>query len=319
MSIEIIPYEFWMKQEVSKMFNKQYGVSEQTFSSLMDDFYDHPYQKDKCIRIAAIEKKVIIGFQSFFHWPYTLNNKIFNSFQSGNSLVHPEHRGKGIFQKLLNYFDSELQKKLDVDFLIGFPVEESKNSFIRNNWKNILNLNWYIKLCNPARILFSVNEKKINNKFSLEHVFINESARTLRLIKSPEFIHWRKSYSSTTKYFNYEYFENSNKMCFQLKLNKRKHFIKELVIGDMQCNNYDEKFIYQGIHQLNKIAFSAGITFMSVALNKASSDGFAKIFNKVGFKETNRNINFIIKNFISLSELTNHECWTLYRSDIDTW
>ena len=76
--MEIGLYEDWMKPQVAKLFCLQYGVNEDNFSKLIDNFYEHPFQKDKCIRIVAKEGKTIIGFQSFIYWPYEYNNKTYN-------------------------------------------------------------------------------------------------------------------------------------------------------------------------------------------------------------------------------------------------
>src|SRR3954467_5729352 len=93
-------YEEWMRPQISKMFSDQYGIREEAFAQLMSDFYEHPFQKNKCIRIIAKEGNMVTGFQSFFYWPYEINGRVYNSYQSGNSLVRPGFRGKGIFQKL---------------------------------------------------------------------------------------------------------------------------------------------------------------------------------------------------------------------------
>src|SRR5687768_7265779 len=99
--MDIVLYENWMKSQVAELFSRQYGIERQAFTQLMDNFYDHPFQAKKSIRIVAKEGDTIVGFQSFFYWPYDYQGRTYNSFQSGNSLVHPDHRGKGIFQKLL--------------------------------------------------------------------------------------------------------------------------------------------------------------------------------------------------------------------------
>ena len=92
--MEIGLYEDWMRLQVSKMFSNEYHIKEEIFADLMEKFYEHPFQKDKCILIVAKEGQIITGFQSFFFWPYEMNGKTYNSYQSGNSLVHPNFRGK---------------------------------------------------------------------------------------------------------------------------------------------------------------------------------------------------------------------------------
>ncbi len=320
MAFDIKPYEPWMKEQVAKLFSMQYGVLENYFSLLMDNFYDHPYQKEKCIRIVALEGSTVIGFQSFFYWPYILNEKKFNSYQSGNSLVHPEHRGKGIFQKLLNYFDTELQKKINIDFLMGFPVEQSKNSFLRNNWNNILDMQWYMNIINPFALFFPKNQSDLLRKFTDTDKIIEESERRFHLAKSKDFIKWRKHYSQANQYYHFSFEEKNKKIIFELKLSTRKKLIHELTIGNIQTNTDDENFIFTGFDKLKSKVFSCGfISFLSIALNEKSSSPILNILHKSGYKKVNRQIHFIVKSFIDIPEITDPSCWILYRGDIDTW
>ena len=108
-------YEDWMKPQIAKLFSLEYGVTEDYLSQFMDNLYEHPFSKRKCIRMVAKEENTIIGFLSFFYWPYSYNNQTFNSFQTGNALIHPDHRGKGVFQKLLEYLDIH-REKFNIEF-----------------------------------------------------------------------------------------------------------------------------------------------------------------------------------------------------------
>lgn len=320
MAFDVKPYEPWMKEQVAKLFSIQYGVSENYFSTLMDNFYDHPYQKEKCIRVVALEGSTVIGFQSFFYWPYIFNEKTLNSYQSGNSLIHPEHRGKGIFQKLLSYFDSELQKKYKIDFLIGFPIEASKNSLIRNQWIDLLHLKWHIKIVNPFSFLYTINTDKITNTFSKEPCCIPESINTFRITKNKNFIEWRKNYSDNSKYFFFNYSEKENRICFSLKLSRRKIIINELIIGDIQTSTEDIFFISKGIETLiQKTSSLKFISLISIAINELSNFPITTILHQKKFLKISKDIYCMVKPYINIHEISDTKNWTLYRNDIDTW
>lgn len=320
MPIEIKPYEDWMKPQIVKLFSIQYGISENEFSSLMDDFYEHPFQKNKCLKIAAIDGNKVVGFQSYFYWPYTYNETIYNSYQSGNSLVHPEYRGKGIFQKLLSYLDNELQNKYKIDFLVGFPVEESKNSFLKNGWKNILNLHWYIKICNPLGFLFSFTHKYPNNKLPDSNRKKNDFNNCFRLTSQADFIHWRNDYSKRSPYFSYRYSDNYNEIDFYCRIKKRGKIFNELVIGDIKANNMSEDVFQNGLKELHRMSLSMKyITFISIAVNSESNFNFRSILKKSGFYKMNKQIFFIIKTYSDIPNISNPTFWMLFRSDIDTW
>ena len=138
-------YEDWMRPQIVALFNAEYGTVEQSFDQLFVNFYEHPFQLQHGIRIVALDGESVAGFQSFFYWPMMHGGIVIRAYQSGNSLVHPEYRGKGLFAKMLNYIHDE-HSEFQFDVLIGFPVEASYNSFIRNGWLNPFNLQWHVKL-----------------------------------------------------------------------------------------------------------------------------------------------------------------------------
>lgn len=313
-------YENWMKPQIAELFSKQYGIDHKKFAALMDDFYDHPFQKNKCIRIVALEDNLVIGFQSFFYWPYQFNNIVYNSYQSGNSLVHPDYRGKGIFQKLLNYLDLN-KEELNIDFLIGFPVEASFNSFIKNKWLNPFNLDWYIKLINPFAFAFS--PEKIQNNFANKATEIKEGnlPNQFRLLSTTDFVNWRTNYSKENKYLFYIFNENGNEICFHLKFNKRNKWLNELIIGDIKTNCYDKQFLNKAFKKLSITALkSKSITAITFATNvKKEADPLLMTLKKHNFFKLKKSIYFIIKPFKEIENVSNSENWTLFRSDIDTW
>src|SRR5688572_29539213 len=131
MEIKITWFEPAMKSQVVSLFEKEYNTPPGYFTKLFDLFYMHPFQQNKCLMAAALVGDQVVGFQSFFFWPYIRNNITYNTFQSGNSLIHPQFRGQGIFNKMLLFVSSETRFK-QVDFLVGFPVGASFKNFIKD-------------------------------------------------------------------------------------------------------------------------------------------------------------------------------------------
>ena len=309
-----------MKPQIADLFSHQYGIDQQKFAKLMDDFYDHPFQKNKCIRLVALENDIVVGFQSFFYWPYQYNGIAYNSYQSGNSLVHPDYRGKGIFQKLLNFLDDN-KETFDIDFLVGFPVEASYNSFIKNNWINPFNLEWHIKIINPLACIFST--KKINEHF--EKIYSSPSTKNssnkFRLSSSQEFVDWRNNYSNANDYIFHNFNDNDHKICFHLKFNKRNKWLNELIIGDIKTNCYDQDFLNKAFKSLSRRALkSKAITAITFATNTCkNNDVMLQTIKKNLFFKLNKSIYFITKPFKKIENISNPENWILYRSDIDTW
>jgi GNAT superfamily N-acetyltransferase len=317
--MEIKLYENWMKPQVVQLFCTQYGTNKTEQENLMENFYEHPFQKNKCIRIVALDGDKVIGFQSLFYWPYEKGGKVFNSYQSGNSLVHADYRGKGIFQKLLNYLD-EYNKELKIDFLMGFPVQQSYGSFMKNKWSNPLNLQWYISIINPLAFIFPVNIALLHFDKMPIRITQTLSSDTFRLVYNKHFETWRSSFSDTSKYCFFNYSENGNQITFSLKINRRNKWINELIIGDIRSSTNDISFIKKAVSKLKRKAFSCfSVSVIMVAVNDHALVPINRILSSKNFFKIRKTIYFITKAFINDAAINDPKKWELYRSDIDTW
>ncbi|HEU4717405.1 MAG TPA: GNAT family N-acetyltransferase [Bacteroidia bacterium] len=322
MEIEAGSYDKSMKQQVAALFSMQYGVSEKEFTDLIGNFYEHPYQAEKCIRIVALDGEKVVGFQSFFLWPYEYQGKVFRSYQSGNSLVHPDYRGKGIFQKLLHYLEKK-REELGVEFIMGFPINVSRNSLIRNGWKNIVDLQWYVK---PVRFLpvFGGNEDALLRRcFSAEAPALpsQPAQEHIRLTTDPFFREWRKNYSTATgHYYWFAYEEKDRKAVFQLKLIRRKKLIRELIVGDVIAQDNSRAFLAAAFTALAKAARKTRcVHLISFAVNPASPYISHATLADAGMNTIDRHIFFAVKPFAEIPALSDPSKWILFRSDIDTW
>jgi GNAT superfamily N-acetyltransferase len=321
MEIRITAYEDWMKPQIAEMFSLQYNVPVNDFSALMDNFYDHPYQKEKCIRIVAVESGKVIGFQSFFYWPYFYKGKINHSFQSGNSLVNPAYRGKGIFQQLLNYLE-EHREQLGIDFLIGFPIVASRNSLLRNGWKNILDLEWFITTSSPLFSLLGDEKKKLSRYFkkSATPSIHENSHEGFRLSDDNKFLDWRKCYSAGQNYFYHVYSENGKSVEFTLKPSRRKKYIRELTIGNVRTENNSAAFMENAFRDLKRnVKRSGAAAFLSFACNPKAKYISDELLTNVSFRKIDKKIFFAVKLFSAHHPAETATNWILFRSDIDTW
>ena len=70
-------------------------------------------------------------------------NKEILAAQSGDTMTHPNHRGKGLFITLAK-MTYELAKSSGIEFVFGFPNQNSYPGFINKlNWKHYSNINHY--------------------------------------------------------------------------------------------------------------------------------------------------------------------------------
>ncbi|MFV0280806.1 MAG: GNAT family N-acetyltransferase [Rhodoblastus sp.] len=68
----------------------------------------------------------LIAFNGFMAHAARRGDRPLVLFQSGHSATHPDHRRKGLFQKLINHAKSSL----DGDYIVGFPNDKSKPIFV---------------------------------------------------------------------------------------------------------------------------------------------------------------------------------------------
>lgn len=319
-NIRIQLYEPHMKQQVAKLFELEYKISDVEFGNFMSRLYDHPYQKNKCIQIVALDGEKVIGFQSFFYWPYCYNNSTYKSYQSGNSLVHPDYRGKRLFARMLNFIHENPVGK-EVDFLMGFPVQASFNSFIKNGWDNLFNLQWYVKLMNPFGIVFSKNNlRKYLTETTKQNGF--DTLNAIHLCEESEFREWKKQLVyEPDSYYQYTYCKGEKIISFDLKIQVRKKLINELVIGSIRFDEKSKDEVNNAIVELIKtIRKAACVSMVSIAINETfQTPEIKNYFNKVGFKKIENKIFFIVKPLKKELPVTTASLWNIGRADIDTW
>ena len=306
--MEFCLYEPWMHDQVINLFVTQYNVTFNDFAKKFKDFYFHPFQRDKAIMLVALEGKEVAGFQSFFYWPMCLDSKEFNVYQSGNSIVNPKYRGQRLFNRLLEQITIAENQYPTIDFLMGFPVEASFKSFIRDGWSNPFNLDWFVKMVNPIGGLFSINTEIKPN--SVKKPF-EPSANTIQTHEKEDFRAWRLNFSEPKLFFQSKRVD----ILLEYKISKRSLFINELVIGNFYGNL---NHLDQAIKEISKMALRKfNITMLSFAISSDNQGAIGKLKSS-GFKKINKSIHFIYKP-IGFDPSTLNKPWLLTRGDIDTW
>jgi len=310
-------YEDWMRPQVVALFDLEYATGAAQFDTLFGQFYEQEFQRTNCIRIVALDGERVAGFQSFFYWPVVIGGKEVQSYQSGNSLVHPDYRGKGLFGKMLNYIH-EPESGFNAELLIGFPVEASYNSFMRNGWKNPFNLQWYIKPLNPVRSFFSNPEKQLQKAWGdRKKSDFKADLSTVYVAQRTDFDTYRFAYE-TGDFYRFTFESDGKKAYFELKAQRRKRIIRELVIGKFLVTHADQDFMQRALNALiREVKRSANFTLLSFAVNHHSTD-LVSIISSVGMRPIEKRIYFIVKGPLADAQ-KDWSSWWMYRSDIDTW
>ena len=315
-------YDDWMADQVVDMFVAQYGGDRATQALHFERFYEASFQRPHGLRLVALDGERVCGFQTYFYWPYRCGDERLRSFQSGSSLVSPEYRGRQIFARLLNFL-SQIRDRPQVDFLMGFPVEMSYGSFLRNGWHNPLNLRWYVRPIRPLSIARASAPPDAAWRFDRnpEPIDVAYPAGLFALSKDADFQAWRRSYGDRGPgYLYFHHGEGGKAIRFELKPNRRGR-LQELVLGDIVRSSEDPALLARGLRELVRaVRGHRFVTLLSVALNPDAADGqLVAALRRRGFFRIKRSIYFIVKPVDGRPELLDPRCWQLYRSDIDTW
>lgn len=315
--MEIQKYEDWMRPQIVALFNLEYGSDLQQFDEFFERFYEHPFQQKQGIRIVAVDGDKVAGFQSFFYWPVMVTGQITHSFQSGNSLVHPDYRGKGLFGKMLNYIHQP-ESGMPHDLLIGFPVEASYPAFIKNKWLNPFDLQWYVKTLNPILSLVTNPETALEKGLGKPVATNAYSDNNLVYVsQSTDFDSYRFGYQKGD-YYRYTYKNGNDEVFFELKSQRRKKIIKEIIVGKIIPSRLDATLVSDALKALIKaVKKNSNFTMMSIAINSLSEELKAAV-TKNGFNKIDKKIHFIAKGNLA-NESKDWSKWWMFRSDIDTW
>lgn len=313
-------YEEKYKTQVMQLICNEYNYELTTYRSFFSKFYEDDYQKEalKTVVVDEDNNELVVGFFALFKWPYLFNNKTFYALKGVNAIVMPSYRGNGIFKKILDFVNVQLQNNNKVDFLIATPLPAAFYGFKKNGWKHLLDLQWFIKLNNPFSFLFPItnkinvifNEKKRNDLTSIANYIHQDD--------SPEFNNWRASYYKTKKHY-LSYTEKNKTVQFGVKINIRKKIIRELIIGEISTNCYEEEFLINAFNflqkKIKKIPF---ITFSSLAFNP-HHQVMVNVINKTKFKKINNVIHIVVKDLNNKINLLEKSNWIIYRADLDSW
>ena len=324
--IRIGYYEDWMFDQVIGMFVAQYGVGPEQQRTSFRQFFEAPFQLSQGIRLVALDGQTVCGFQSYFYWPYCYRGTSLRTFQSGNSLVSEKYQGRQIFARLLNFLaEANTSNRPEIDFLMGFPVEMSYGSFIRNKWANPLDLGWYTRLIHPFSVVRTYKPERSDWCFETvgEEVKAYYEERQITLSKDVEFAKWRRASSrdAVPQYFYLHYHDANGTIRFELKP-QRRGLINELVLGDIVRSSPDPSLLRVGLKNLIRVAKEHSfLTILSIALNEQSADrSLLRTLKACGFFKLKNRIHFIVKPLgDSFPECTDPSSWNLMRSDIDTW
>ncbi len=202
------------------------------------------------------------AYYGVFPTKVQLNGKEILAAQSGDTMTHPHHRGKGLFITLAK-MTYDLAKESGVEFIFGFPNDNSYPGFVKKlDWVHYSNINTY-KIKTGAlpfekvakkskafsRIYSSVYLKRIKY---IDAVFPN--SLTDQLKEYGNIIHDKN-------YFNYKTYYKPG----VIEVNGIKCWVKvdgRLWVGDVEFCEKEKFFgVIKGLIELAKKILCSGVHF----------------------------------------------------------
>ncbi|MBX9853835.1 MAG: GNAT family N-acetyltransferase [Cytophagaceae bacterium] len=207
-------------------------------------------------------------------------DRIILAAQSGDTMTHKNHQGKGLFTKLaLKTY--ELAKTENIEFVFGFPSASSYPGFVKKlSWIHNGNMQKY-RFIVPTLPLAETGEKipllgNISNR--LFNAFIKDKIIPYERLEASTVEQNKGGIYRSKEYYQYKSFSG----CFLVKFPEGKVWIKNDVgikLGDIWCET--EQQLEKIIGRLKKLAFLSGINRIDIHVNPGSKiDKFLSSKNK---------------------------------------
>ncbi|MBU3144786.1 GNAT family N-acetyltransferase [Clostridium sp. CF012] len=150
---------FLYRKYINSDFHNYCELFENVYSHKIDkEFFEWKHNlkgsinKEPFIYLVFNETGNLIGANSFFESKFKQNNKIYNAVQSGDTMVHMDYRGKGLFKKIIQFAFVDL-KNYGVDFIFGFANNNSHPGFVKLGFETLYKVNNYLKILNYELII----------------------------------------------------------------------------------------------------------------------------------------------------------------------
>lgn len=136
----------------------------------------------KSLYLAAVQDDEIIGFNAFISHDLVRNDSIVSAFQSCWTATSRDHRGKRIFQNLINEAKIFLKER-GAAFIFGFPNENSQTIFTKKlGFREIPSLKWQVPNLPGLRMSYVTSSSGV--ELGHDEVRLEQNDRQLIEMKS---------------------------------------------------------------------------------------------------------------------------------------
>ena len=309
-------YEPWMRDQIIGLTEMEYPFMKGWYEKRFEALYESEFLKNRnglIVAVAGSDK--IIACISYIYWPVSFKGKILNSYQMVGLIVDPAYRGIGLFKKTLSKMDEILQT-LKPDVVIGFPVEESKQGFLKQGWKNNFNLAWYLMPVNPISLF---KKRDFTGKlFDTGAPIPMASDNYLQTAPSQEFWNLRENFFPDWPTYHKTYTLDNENVQIIFRIQKIRGY-NVAVIGRVYSGNASLKLIYKALKLwVSDLRKNGTVLAATAAVNESCASGEQQAIRKLMFR-TNKNIVVIVKSYADNPNVADAENWNLMRGDMETW
>ncbi len=291
--IDIVEFQPGMTPGMVEMFLLEYGGDRsQVEAKLRHRFDSEAVRLREGINLVGLAGERVVAKQAFTPWRYCRAGQPYNSFQSGNSLVHPDFRGRGIFLRMLEE-GNKIASAKGMDFFMGFPGQESYGAFIRDKW---IDLGWES---------LTTRTQDVGGGF--------------RLSEERHFLAWRYSLECIENYRYFQYAGLGQEVSFVLRLNSSRG-VREVWIGQIRKHACSTFFLANALRALSReVRRDTRVAALSLAmLSPLRSTCLALAM--AGFIPNERVAPLLVKPHKAIEGLPDRSQWReTCLEDVDVW
>lgn len=324
---DIVEFEDRMLDQVADLNVQQYGGTVEEKKADFARIMSEPFARDKGVAICALDGDTVVGVQTYRYWPYERDGHRYYSLQSGGTLVHPEHRGQGLFMRMLRAGNDILAGK-DVDFLTGFPVPMSFGGFMKDNWFHVDSPMWYLRVIRPVKLAAQrVMKTAVNGHRGVpEAPWIEIPGlrrvgveRRTNLVSDADFLRYRYGDGRSSGYL-VKRWEWAGKTAIIIGRTRASNGFTEFIIGDVLTDDGSLATVYRAFGELvSELRRQGDIAACSMLVGTGALELYP-VLARYGFLPTFKKASFITK---PVSEhgswVGDRWAWNLMHADIDTW
>ncbi len=245
-------------------------------------YYNNPAGKSYVF--GAFVDDRLVGINSFMQIDFVYKGITIKTVESGDSIVDPEYRRKGIFSQIIKYAENYL-RNAGYDLIIGFPNNQSYPGFIKLGFLDLCHVKNEIIVVDLKKMVYELYGKKIPRIFNLKPRMIFLGA----VLNAKREKSMKLSVSDSAPYDSFESFANDEYICQNIskKIIGWKFLLDKFFFYNVQ--NAEDEFIASFVFGRFKLRGKFDtLTLIHIFNNSANEKEFVRAYALV--------INDILKN-----------------------